>query len=115
MLHPSTDNAQDGWGGTLDILAYDQDKRTVMTDVKTGSVHSKAVIQVTGYGMCNLVQPYGSQTVYPMPNPDRYVILHLTEDGLREVEISVGTPERMAFLSALDIYHWQQSMKGKKL
>jgi len=104
-----------GWGGTFDLLAYDQDGRTVLADLNTGSVHSKAVIQVAAYGMANIVQPAGATQTYPMPNPDRYVILHLTEDGLREVEVSVGTPERMAFLSALDIYHWQQSMKGKKL
>jgi hypothetical protein len=104
-----------GWGGTFDLLAYDQDGRTVLGDLKTGSVHAKAVIQLAAYGMASLVQPAGADKVYPMPLPDRYVILHLTEEGLRPIEVSVGTPERMAFLSALDIYHWQQTMKGVKL
>jgi hypothetical protein len=43
------------------------------------------------------------------------VILHVTADGVREVEVSVGTPERMAFLACLELYHWIESMKGKKL
>jgi hypothetical protein len=116
VLHPPTlGDDWDGWGGTLDILAYDADGRTVLADLKTGSVHAKAVIQTTAYGMCTLVQPHGADKVYPMPIPDRYVILHLTETGLREVELAVGQKERMAFMAALDIFHWQESMKGIKL
>ncbi len=116
VLHPAVlEDGWDGWGGTLDILAYDADGRTVLADLKTGSVHAKAVIQTTAYGMCTLVQPHGADKVYPMPIPDRYVILHLTENGLREVELAVGQKERMAFMAALDIFHWQESMKGIKL
>ncbi len=115
VLHPATDMEWDGWGGTLDILAYDQDGKTVLADLKTGTVHRKAVIQVTAYGMANKVQPYGTNKVYTMPVPDRYVILQLTEEGVRPVEVHVGQKERSAFIAALDIYHWNESMKGIKL
>lgn len=115
VLHPAKDHEQDGWGGTIDILAYDRDGRTVLADIKTGNIYPKVALQLAAYGLCSLVQPEGSQTVYPMPLPERYVTLHVTRGGCREIEMSIGTAERMAFLSALDIYHWSQSMKGKKL
>lgn len=111
-----------GWGGTFDLLAYDRDGRTVLSDVKTGrAVYREAVLQLAAYGMASLVQPHSDNVitdppkVYPMPVPDRYVILHVTAEGVREVEVAVGAAERMAFLACLDLYHWSESMKGKKL
>jgi len=114
-------NVQSGWGGTFDLLAYDRDGRTVLGDIKTGKgVYKEAVLQLAAYGMASLVQPAQDDLskppgVYPMPMPDRYVILHVTADGVREIEVAVGTAERMAFLACLDLYHWIESMKGKKL
>ncbi len=110
-----------GWGGTFDILAYDPDGKTVLADLKTGRVWPKAILQLTAYGMANVVQPYTDNVitdppkVWPMPRPDRYVILHLTEEGLRPIEVNIGMAERMAFTAALDIWHWEQSMKGVRL
>lgn len=104
-----------GWGGTFDLMAYDPDGRTVLADIKTGNVYPKVALQLAAYGMASLVQPADSGTVYPMPMPDRYVILHVTADGCEEKEVSIGTPERMAYLAALDIHHWLDSMKGKRL
>ncbi len=109
-----------GWGGTFDLLAYDRDGKTVLADIKTGKgVYKEAVLQLAAYGMAKIVQPatdgiLPAQT-YPMPLPDRYVILHVTADGVREIEIAVGTAERMAFLACLDLYHWIEGMKGKRL
>ena len=104
-----------GWGGTFDLLAKDQDGRTVLADIKTGKgVYREAVLQLGAYGLATLVQ-YTDGKVYPMPTIDRYVILHVTLDGVREIELSIGTPERMAFLACLDLWHWSESMKGKRL
>jgi len=121
MVLQRGDHAQGGWGGTFDLLAYDRDGRTVLADIKTGkAVYKEAVLQLAAYGMCSIVQPTLDQPMvqaatYPMPLPDRYVILHVTAEGVREVEVAVGTAERMAFLSCLDLYHWNESMKGKRL
>ncbi len=109
-----------GWGGTFDTLFFDEDGRTVLADIKTGKgVYKEAVLQLAAYGMASIVQPatdgiLPAQT-YPMPLPDRYVILHVTAEGVREIEIAVGTAERMAFLACLDLYHWIEGMKGKRL
>jgi hypothetical protein len=49
-----------------------------------------------------------------MPKIDRYVVLHVTTEGVREVEIAVGTAEHMAWLACIDLHAWSESMKGKK-
>jgi hypothetical protein len=126
------DGPSSGFGGTFDLLAYDRDGKTVLGDVKTGKgVYREAVLQLAAYGMATIVQPALTDGVdwvtaqmanpalqpkiYPMPLPDRYVILHVTADGVREIEVAVGTAERMAFLACLDLWHWTETMKGKRL
>lgn len=121
VIRHDADNEQGGWGGTFDLLARDRDGRTILADVKTGkAVYKEAVLQLAAYGMASLVQPtldtpMATAATYPMPVPDRYVILHVTAEGVREVEIAVGTAERMAFLACLELHHWTESMKGKRL
>ena len=102
-----------GYGGTFDLLAYDQDGKTVLADVKTGSVYAEAILQLTAYGLCPMVSPMGSDTVYPMPKPDRYVVLDVKPEGVRPIEINVGQVELMAWADVLDLYNWQQTVKGK--
>lgn len=114
IVTPRTDDQPYGWGGTFDLLAFDRDGRTVLADVKSGNLYHKAVIQVAGYSMGRYVQ-FTDGKVYPMPRVDRHVIIHVTEDGVREVEINIGMAERAAFLDCLDLWHWNQSMKGKRL
>jgi hypothetical protein len=50
-----------------------------------------------------------------MPLPDRYAVIHVTKDGVREVCIDVGQAERMAFLDCVDLHRWLASVKGKTL
>lgn len=103
-----------GYGGTFDLLARDRDGRTILADYKTGNLYPKVAIQLAGYSMASEVM-FTDGKVYPMPAIDRYVILHVTLDGVREVELSIGTAERMAFLACLDLWHWSETMKGKRL
>ena len=103
-----------GYGGTFDLLAYDADGRTVLADLKTGSnVYREAILQLASYGMAPLVQPAGSDTVYPMPEPDRYVVLHVMATKVKEIEVSVGEAERMAFLDCIDLHRWMQKTAGR--
>ena len=116
IIHaPSDPGVHEGWGGTFDLLAYDRDGKTVLADIKTGSgVFREVILQLTAYKMALLVQPAGSHVTYPMPNVDRVVALHVTRDKpVREIELSSGPNEWSAWLSALDLYRWTKSVKGK--
>jgi hypothetical protein len=109
-------NPTEGYGGTFDLLARDRDGRTVLADIKTGkAIYHEAVLQLAAYGMATYVAPMGSEVAYPMPAPDRYVILHVTLDGVREVEISIGDLERSAFLACSYLAAWRETIKGKRL
>jgi hypothetical protein len=107
-------NPEYGYGGTLDLLARDADQRTVLADIKTGKgVYREAVLQLTAYGMASLIQTEAG--VYSMPAVDRYVILHVTGDGVREIEVAVGALEQVAWGACLDLHQWAESQKGKRL
>ena len=107
-------NTAYGYGGTLDLLARDGDKRTVLADIKTGKgVYREAVLQLTAYGMAERIQIDAG--VFAMPAVDRYVILHVTADGVREIEVSVGALEKVAWAACLDLHQWAETMKGKRL
>jgi len=105
-----------GYGGTFDILAKDRDGQTILADIKTGrAVYREAVLQLAAYGMALVVAPLGSQVAYPMPEVDRYVIVHVTAEAVREIEIPIGSLEQGAFVACVELYRWAQSMKGKDL
>lgn len=112
VVHPDA-----GYGGTFDLLAYDRDGRTVLADVKTGKgVYREVVLQLTAYAVAQYVSPMGSPTVFPMPQVDRYVVLHVTSKGVREVELPpIGDLEKFAWLACLDLWRWSESMKGVRL
>lgn len=111
VVHPDA-----GYGGTLDLLARDRDGRTVLADIKTGkAVYSEAVLQLAAYGMAKLIQPGGASESYPMPVIERHVILHVTADAVREVEVPIGSMELMAFLACIDLSAWHITTKGKRL
>jgi hypothetical protein len=105
-----------GYGGTLDILARDADGRATLADIKTGrGVYRESVLQLAAYGMAKFIQPVGADQVFPMPAVERYVILHVTLDGVREIEIPVGDHDRTAFLACLALSEWSNSQKGRAL
>ncbi len=103
------------YGGTFDLLCYDRDGKTVLADIKTGKgVYKEVALQLAAYGLAPIVAPTGSPTAYPMPTIDRYVVLHVTLEGVREIEINVGTAEHMAWLACIDLHSWVETMKGKR-
>jgi hypothetical protein len=105
-----------GYAGTFDLLAKDADGRTVLADVKTGrGVYREAALQLTAYGMAELVARPTDERTYALPEADRYVILHVTEKGVREIEVPVGAAERTAWLACIELSRWHESTKGKRL
>ena len=103
-----------GYGGTLDLLAYDEQGRTVLADYKTGSgVYGESRLQLLGYGEAELIAPQGSPVAYPMPRVDRYVILHVTANGVNPVELDIDDLDREALAACLPLARWHKARKGK--
>lgn len=103
-----------GYGGTIDLLCRDRDGCTVLADIKTGKgVYSEAVLQLTAYGNAEKIQT--ATGIYPMPHIDRYAILHVTAEGVREVEVNIGDLELQAWYGAIDLSAWHKTLKGKRL
>lgn len=110
VVHPGH-----GYGGTIDLLCRDRDGRTVLADIKTGKgVYSEAVLQLTAYGDAAFIEI--DKGIYKMPAIDRYVILHVTgASPVREIEVPVGTLERLAWAGCMDLAAWHKTVKGKRL
>ena len=105
-----------GYGGTLDILARDRDGRAVLADIKTGKgVYRETVLQLAAYGMAELIQPVGAERAFPMPQVDRYVVLHVTATGVREIEVPIGDADRQAFYACMNLTAWSDAQKGRAL
>lgn len=107
-------NPEAGYGGTLDLLCYDRDGRTVLADIKTGAkgVYREAILQLTAYGEATWIET--SQGLFRMPKVDRYAILHVTADNdVREIPVDVGSLEKVAFFACCDLHQWMQTVKGK--
>jgi hypothetical protein len=103
-----------GYGGTLDILARDRDGRAVLADIKTGKgVYRETVLQLAAYGMAKRIQPVGAPVDYPMPQVDRYAVIHVTATGVREIEIPIGDADRTAFIAAMTLTEWSDAQKGR--
>lgn len=101
-----------GYGGTLDLLAYDENGVTVLADLKTGKdVYREAIIQLAAYGMAQWLE-LASGELYVMPAIERYCVLHLGDEGVRVVDVTVHIHDaEQAFAHALGLSAWQASTK----
>jgi hypothetical protein len=105
-----------GYGGTLDLLAYDEAGRTVLADVKSGSnVFSEVRLQLLAYGEAALIAPQSSPLAYPMPSIERYVVLHVTDAGVRVIDVAVDEDDRAALRACLPLSRWHTARKGQRL
>lgn len=107
-----------GYGGTLDLLAYDREGNTVLADIKTGKVdyrgklYDTILLQLAAYAGGQWLD-MGDGKLYAMPHVDRYAVIHVTEDGTVEKPAQVGQPELDAFVDALRLSRWRDSLKGQ--
>jgi hypothetical protein len=114
VVSPAEPGAHEGWGGTFDLLVYDADGKVTLADIKTGKgIYREAILQLAAYGMSKFVSPMGSEIAYPMPMIERYVIIHVTREGVRTVDVSIGAREWHAWLACLDLYRWTETVKGR--
>jgi hypothetical protein len=111
VVHPDL-----GYGGTLDLLAYDETGRTVLADVKSGkNIYPEVILQLLAYGEAALIAPQGSPVVYPMPAIDRYAVLHVTDGGVRVIDVEVDDDDRAALRACLPLSRWHTARKGQRL
>jgi len=106
-------NPEMQYGGTLDLLAYDREGRTTLLDYKTGAgVYKEVVLQLTAYSDATYIE--SDKGFFTMPKVDRCMVLHVTTEGAREIDIVTGNLERLAWSACRDIYDWTEAMRGKK-
>ena len=105
-----------GYGGTLDLLAYDENGQTVLADVKSGKgVYAETRLQLLAYAEAELIAPPESLIAYPMPPVHRHVVLHVTESGCRPIELDLNDLDREAYLSCLPLSRWVAATKDQRL
>jgi hypothetical protein len=110
-------NTAKGYGGTLDLLAYDREGKTVLADIKTGTVtyagkvYDSIVMQLGAYGDAEWLD-MGDGKLYAMPTVDRYAVIHVTEEGTTELPVTVGPPDLGAFRACMDLTRWLKYRKG---
>lgn len=103
-----------GYGGTLDLLAFDEQGRTVLADVKSGkSIYPETTLQLLAYGEAEVIAPQGSPTAYPMPSVDRYVVLHVTESGVETIELEPTDDDREALRSCIPLSRWKAAKEKR--
>ncbi len=103
-----------GYGGTIDLLAFDEEGRTVLADWKTGSgVYHDVRLQLAAYGNAEGIAPQDSPIVYPMPTIERYVVLHVTEQGVYPIDVDVDQQDFEAFCACIPLSRWQKARNGK--
>lgn len=73
------------------------------------------VLQLLAYGEAALIAPQGSPVAYPMPAIDRYAVLHVTEGGVRVIDVEVDDDDRAAFRACLPLSRWHAARKGQRL
>lgn len=99
-----------GYGGTIDLLAYDETGRTVLADVKSGKgVYGETILQLAGYGGAEFIAPVNSPVAYPMPGIDRYAVLHVTDAGVRVIDVDITDADRAAFQSCIPLAAWRKA------
>ena len=106
-------NPSVGYGGTADLIARDENGKLVLADLKTGAkgVFREAVLQLQAYSHFTYISV--NNELRAMPKIDRHVILHVTLDGVRPIELNLDEHDAMAWLDCVDLWRWGQRRKGK--
>ena len=79
------------------------------------NVYPEVVLQLLAYGEAALIAPQGSPLAYPMPAIERYVVLHVTDTGVRVIDVEVDDDDRAALRACLPLSRWHTAMKGQRL
>jgi hypothetical protein len=114
----------DGYAGTYDdIIRFGCvcHHGLWLVDNKTSATgpYPEWALQLIAYGTADFIIIEDDPTPYPMPEIQRYGVLHLRPDlyqdtGWRLIEYPLIPADRMAFLGALEIWRWKQEKRYTK-
>jgi hypothetical protein len=105
-----------GYAGSCDALVRFADGPLWIVDYKTGKgIYAEHALQLTAYGEAALIAPQGSPIAYPMPSIERYVVLHVTDAGVRVIDVEVDDDDRAALRACLPLSRWHTARKGQRL
>lgn len=105
-------NLTEGYGGTYDLIVRYQGQVWLL-DLKTSAgYYPEFALQIAAYGHGEFVALPNDPTQYPMPQIERYGVVHLRPDqypdtGWRLVEYPITGKDYVAFLAALELYRWK--------
>lgn len=102
-----------GYGGTFDLLARDEEGRTVLADFKTGETYPEHRLQLLAYGSAEWIAPPDFPVAYRMPKVDRYAVLLAHEDEVETVWVEMDDDDRAAMLACLPLSAWKKRHEKK--
>ena len=111
--------SQDGYAGTYDLIMR-LDGELWLVDIKTSKgYYPETALQLIAYGTSDWIIVPDNPMGYPMPQIQRYGVLHLrpdlyTDTGWRLIEYPLIPSDRMAFLGALEIWRWKEEKRYTK-
>jgi hypothetical protein len=108
-----------GYGGTCDLIAEIAGE-TWLLDWKTsktvawpdGRVYDEMRLQLAAYARADFIARPADPERYPVPEIDRYGIVHVTDAGTRLYEAEVTEGDWTAFRAARFLYDWRKGRSG---
>lgn len=100
-----------GYAGSLDAI-YNIRGANYVVDIKTGkSVWEEVALQCAAYRFAEFIARPATDTEDPLPETKGAMVLHLTPTGYILYPLDSGPTTFETFLSAVDIWRWQNLEK----
>lgn len=93
-------SAQWRYAGTVDLWAKvgRLDLDLAMIDLKSGKgIYDETSLQLAGYAECELWQPDGPESEEPAPDPEDFLVAHITPDAVRLIPVELTPWLRRGF------------------
>ncbi len=112
-----------GFGGTCDLVARittDGETATWLLDWKTsksvawpdGRVYDDMRLQLAAYSRAEFIARVGDPERYPLPEIERFGILHVTDGGTKLYPAEVTEDDWVAFRACLYLSGWRKGAKA---
>lgn len=97
-----------GYGGTFDIGCLIDGAWTLL-DIKTGgNVYDETALQLAGYAEAEFTAAHNDPTPIPLPDWERYGVIHLQPDDWTLIPYDVTDATRAAFRASVELHRWSK-------